>query len=253
MLKKSFFSLATVALWSAALAPNAFAQLGNADKELVYTPMPPCRIVDTRVAGGIIAAGTQRDIDVTAVSSYSFQGGDASNCNGFGTAGSFAAVALNFTVINPNASGTLKAWAFFATEPTDAVAMHFAAGEVRSNSNIIKIDQGASANELSVKPSATTHLTVDVVGYFKAATLPATPTLQCVNTTETNDTVAAGGTMNTLAPACPAGTVQTATNCTTTSWQMPLVYFKDGTCSAQNNSGSSANLKASRTCCRVVP
>lgn len=247
---KSSLSSTLLALIFIAIAPNSSAQLGSPDKELVYTPIPPCRILDTRAAGGILTAGTTRNFDVTAVSNYSGQGGDATNCNGLGAAGPFAAVALNFTVINPNASGTLKAWAFFATEPTDAVAMHFAAGEVRSNSNIIKIDQGPATDELSVKASATTHLTADVVGYFKVATLPV---MQCVNTSEVTVSVPAnGGTENVNAPACLLGYEQTATNCKTNSWLMPIVYFAEGTCSARNNGATAASLIASRRCCRIV-
>ena len=34
------------------LATSAFAQLGSLTSDLVFTPLTPCRIVDTRVAGG---------------------------------------------------------------------------------------------------------------------------------------------------------------------------------------------------------
>ena len=93
---------------------------------------------------------------MTAVSDYSFQGGEANNC-AIGAAGSFAAVAVNITVINPNVSGSLKAFAFGATTPASAIAMSYAAGEVRSNFAVLKIDQGASANELSVVSTASAH------------------------------------------------------------------------------------------------
>lgn len=240
-------------LSAVALLPAAQAQLGSIDKDLVFVPINACRIIDTRAAGGQLVAGIARAFDVTAVSDYAFQGGEPTNCSSLGSsaiAGSFAALAVNFTVINPNASGTLKAWAFLAAEPSVADAMSFAAGEVRSNFHIVKIDQGASANEMSVKSSVTAHLTADVVGYFKAAPLP---TLQCVETGNTNLPVAAGSVGNSVAPACAAGYVRTSTNCESSTWMMPIVYFQSGTCSAQNNSGSSATLRASSTCCRVGP
>lgn len=75
--------------------------------------------------------------------------------------------------------------------------------------------------------------------------------LSCVETANTNLVIGAGGTGNAVAPACSAGYVQTSTNCESTTWQMPFVFFQSGTCSAQNNSGSDATLRASRTCCRV--
>lgn len=240
-------------LSAVALLPAAQAQLGSIDKDLVFVPINACRIIDTRAAGGQLVAGTARHFDVTAVSDYAFQGGEPTNCSSLGSsaiAGSFAALAVNFTVINPNASGTLKAWAFLAAEPSVADAMSFAAGEVRSNFHIVKIDQGASANEMSVKSSVTAHLTADVVGYFKAAPLP---TLQCIDTATTVVTVAAGATADAYAPSCTAGYVPTSTNCEASTWGMPIVFFKGGACSARNNGGSSADLRASRTCCRVAP
>ncbi len=243
-----FFLVKYVAL--ALLSPSAHAQLGTIDRDLVFVPITPCRILDTRLAGGQLIAGSTRSVDVTAVGDYAFQGGEPVNCSGMGAAGSFAALAVNFTIINPNVSGTLKAWPFVGTEPPTATSMAFAAGEVRSNFQIVKLDQGASANEMSVKSSANAHLTADVVGYFKAAPLP---TLQCVNTATASVSIAAGATDNISAPACSAGYIQTATNCESSVWEMPFVFINSGTCSAKNNGGSDATLRASRTCCRIAP
>ena len=220
--------------------------LGDADKDLIFVPITPCRIIDTRVAGGAIAANTVRHFDVTAVSNYSFQGGDSSNCNGAGAAGSFAAAAINFTVVTPSAAGYITAFPYLATQPL-AATVNYTAGDVRGNFAVVRLDQGASADELSVYSFAQTHLVADIVGYYRN---PAAPTLECVNSGETIDSVAAGATQNTVAPACPATYTQTATNCESSTWQMPFVYFSDGTCSAQNNSSGSAQLRASRTCCR---
>ncbi len=248
MTSKTMFGALLVGVIALLSAPGAHAQL---DANLVYTPVPPCRIVDTQLAGGALTANSARSIDVTAVVDYGFQGGDASNCAGVGAAGSFAAVALNVTVINPSVSGTLKAYAFLATTPATATAMSFAAGEVRSNFVIVKIDQGASANELTLLSTANAHVTVDVVGYFIVP--PTTPVMECVTTAQTSLTIgASGGTGNAISPSCAAGFLSTGTNCESSVWQMPIVYQSKGTCSAQNNSASSATLRASQTCCRVL-
>lgn len=220
--------------------------LGDTDKDLIFVPITPCRIIDTRVAGGAIAANTTRNFDVTAVSNYSFQGGDASNCNGAGAAGSFAAAAINFTVVTPSAAGYITAFPYLASQPL-AATVNYTAGDIRGNFAVVKLDQGASADELSVYSFAQTHLVADIVGYYRN---PGAPTLVCVNSGETIDTVNAGTTRNTVAPACPPTYTQTATNCESSTWQMPFVYFSDGTCSAQNNSSGSAQLRASRTCCK---
>lgn len=219
---------------------------GDADKDLIYVPVSDCRIIDTRVAGGVIAANTTRSFDVTAVTNYSFQGGDASNCGGVGAAGSFAAAALRFTVVTPIAAGYITAYPHLGSMPL-ASTLNYTPGQIISSTTIVRLDQGASADELSVYSFAQTHLVVDIIGYFHN---PAAPTLECVNSGETIESVNAGSTRNTTAPVCPAGYTETATNCESSTWQMPFVYFSGGTCSAQNNSSGTAQLRASRTCCR---
>lgn len=227
--------------------PAAAAKLlGDADKDLIFVPVTPCRILDTRVAGGPIAANTTRNFDVTAVSSYSFQGGDATNCNGVGAAGSFAAAAINFTVVTPSGAGYITAFPYLGTQPL-AATVNYAAGDIRGNYAVVKLDQGASADELSVYSFAQTHLVADIVGYYHN---PGAPTLECVDTANATMTIAGSSTGNVSAPACASGYTQTATNCESSSWQMPFVFVHAGTCSAQNNGGSDATLRASRTCCR---
>jgi hypothetical protein len=227
-----------------AITPTVF---GDANQDLVYVPLTPCRIIDTRVAGGVIAANTIRSFDVTAVSSYSFQGGDASNCGGAGAAGSFAAAVINFTVVTPSAAGYITAFPFGATQPL-AATLNYTSGDIKGNEVIVRLDQGASANELSVYTFAQTHLVADIVGYFRN---PGTLAFECVDTADTVDDVAAGATRNTTAPTCASGYTQTATNCEASTWQMPFVFISGGVCSAQNNSAGTAQLRASRTCCRA--
>lgn len=231
----------------AATQRGAEKALGDLAGDLTFVPITPCRILDTRVAGGPIAAGGVRDVDVTAITDYSFQGGDASNCSGMGAAGSFAAVAINFTSVAPTQTGYFTAYPYGTTRPLAATQV-FAAGQILSNYAVVKLDQGAAASELSVYSERQLHLVADVVGYYIT---PQATALQCVDTADTVISVNAGATANAVAPACAAGYTQTATNCESSTWQMPFVFFSGGTCSAQNNSASAASLRASRTCCRV--
>lgn len=230
--------------------------LGETANDLVFVPVSPCRILDTRLAGGAMAANTNRSFDVTAVSDYSFQGGAASNCDGVGAAGSFAIAAINFTVVEPvvgltgggqPGTGFITAYPFLGTQPLVAT-MVYKNGINLSNLTLIKLDQGASANELTVYTSHQTHLAADIVGYLIN---PQATAMQCVETANTTLDIAAGGTGNAVAPACPTGYTQTATNCEGTSWDIPFVFFQSGTCSAKNNGTSSASIRASSTCCRV--
>ncbi|GAB3380276.1 hypothetical protein [Lysobacter fragariae] len=219
--------------------------LGDIAADLTYVPVSPCRIADTRLAGGALAAGETRGFDVTAAADYSFQGGDASNC-GVGAAGSFAAAALNITVVNPAAQGYITAFPYLTTKPL-AATMAFKAGALVSSMTVIKLDQSPSSLEMSVYASPSTHVVIDIIGYFIN---PQATALECEETATTIVAVAAGGSSNAVAPACSTGYTQTATNCAA-NWDMPLAYARNGTCSAKNNSGVSQNLSASRTCCRV--
>lgn len=220
---------------------------GDADADLLFVPVTPCRLLDTRVAGGAIAANSTRGFDVTAVSNYSFQGGDASNC-GVGDKGSFAAAVINFTVVTPSAAGYITAFPFGGTQPL-AATVNYTAGDIRGNLATVKLDQGAAANEMSVYTFAQTHLVADIVGYFRN---PSAPVMECTNTALNIELVPAGGTANVFAPACAAGYTPTATRCRSGSFDMPFVYMDGGTCSAKNNGGSSTELRAGRTCCRVI-
>lgn len=78
------------------------------------------------------------------------------------------------------------------------------------------------------------------MGYFAP---PVATALQCVDTLETSSPAAAGAAVNSVAPVCAAGYTPTATNCETSSFQMPIVFFSGGTCSAQNNSAGPQTLR----------
>jgi hypothetical protein len=220
---------------------------GDSDRDLLFVPVTPCRIIDTRVAGGAIAANTTRAFDVTAVADYSFQGGASGNCGGAGSAGSYAAAAINFTVVTPSAAGYITAFPFGAAQPL-AATVNYTAGDIRGNFAVVRLDQSAASNEMSVYSFAQTHLVADIVGYFIN---PGPLVFECEETAEVSVTIAAGASDDAFAPACAAGYTQTGTNCRSTSYLVPFVWIANGACSARNNSGGSATIRASRTCCRA--
>lgn len=232
-----------------ALAQHAAKALGDADRDLVFVPITPCRIFDSRVAGGQVAAGTVRGIDVTAVSSYAFQGGVNNDCGGMGNAGSFAAVAVNLIVVTPTANGYITAFPINTTMPVTSTVNYSAAGLV-DNATVVRLDQGAAANEMNIYSSATTHVVIDAYGYYTAAT-PTTPapTLACSRTAAGAASLAFGFAQA-QAPACGAGTVATSTECTASSPDITFSTMADGTCAAYN-AGPSATIEARRVCCAL--
>jgi len=218
--------------------------LGEPANDLVFVPITPCRIVDTRLAGGQIAANTVRHFDVTAVSDYAFQGGDASNCNGAGAAGSFAAAAINFTVVTPATSGYITAFPFLGTQPLASTVNYYAAGSVVGNYAVVKLDQGASANELSVYSFAQTHLVADLVGYFIN---PVLGNLDCQETVSSNITVNANSTGTGSSPACAAGYTIVSGGCTMSTFDGRIVSSRQfpGSnthfCAFRNENATNAN------------
>jgi hypothetical protein len=221
--------------------------LGALGNDLVFTPVPPCRIIDTRsTAAGAIAANSTRSFVAINSSSYTSQGGSSTNCGTLGL--SATAVAINLTAVAPTNAGYATAYPFGTAQPL-AASVNYAAGAIVNNALIVQIPNPLSSFDFTLYTFAQSHYVADIVGYFAP---PVATALQCVETANTDLPIAAsGGTGNAVAPACAAGYTQTATNCETTSWLMPIVYFQSGTCSARNGDTSSQTLRASRTCCRV--
>ncbi|GAB3347233.1 hypothetical protein [Lysobacter tyrosinilyticus] len=223
------------------------SSLGDPDNDLVFVPISPCRIFDTRLAGGAIAANTVRSFDVTAVSDYTFQGGASGDCDGVGAAGSFAAAAINFTWVTPISQGYITAFPFGGTQPLAATAV-YRAGDIASNFAVVKLDQGASANELSVYSFAQTHLVGDIVGYYIN---PQPTALQCVEVDGTPLNLAAGAAGNAFAGACPAGYTAVETQCRPSIFGMRVAGSWTSHCNMVNDSASAGTVTATARCCRV--
>ena len=188
----------TAVLMAGSRAP---LDLGDSFRDLVYTPVTPCRVVDTRNISNPLVAGVTRTFDVDNPTSFSFQGGFNGPCGiPFGAA---AAVAMNLTVTAPTAGGFLTAFGLGA--PPFASILNFGAGETIANSSIVPVVPGPG-NDFSLflgsAPGATVHAIVDVLGFFAA---PLTTALYN-NVVVTTTNVAGGlGSFSVRSPACPAG------------------------------------------------
>ncbi len=224
--------------------PNA---LGDPATDLVFVPISPCRLFDTRLAGGQIAANTVRSFDVTAVSDYTFQGGAAGDCNGVGAAGSFRAAAINFTVVTPSGAGYITAFPFLGTQPL-AATVNYTAGAIVGNVSLVALDQGASANEVSVYSFAATHLVGDIIGYYIN---PQATALQCVEVDGTPLNLAAGAAGNAFVGACAAGYTAVETQCRPSIFGMRVAGSWTSHCNMVNDSASAGTVTATARCCRV--
>jgi len=239
----------------AALPAGASAQqskivaraLGDTNQDLVYTPIQPCRIVDTRnTAAGAIAGDATRSFSASGIASYAGQGGSAGNC-GMNTEAP-SAVALNVTAVTPAGAGYATVFPYATTRPETA-SVNYAAGDIVNSAIISRIPTPAGSLDFSIYSFAQSHYVVDIVGYFDS---PRATPIACVNTTLNVTSVAAGTTANlTATGVCPAGYGAVGLNCESGSASMPLLSVSGSICSARNNGGSAADLRAGRRCCQI--
>ncbi len=138
--------------------------------DLVYTPIAPCRYIDTRGVGGKIDGVRGYDIALAGSS----HGGDAP-CNPtvlFGVGqDEFGAIAMNVTIVDPSvAPGFLAIKPTAAAGTTSLVNWYEAGASVQAaNQGVITIDQGvATADEFVIQTSAPVHAIVDIFGAFIA-------------------------------------------------------------------------------------
>jgi hypothetical protein len=173
----------------AALASRSLTQLGSIAKglgplvlgdsvaSLVYTPVAPCRIVDTTITGGPLAGGTQRSFLVAGTINFPDQGGQAGGCGvPFGPATS---VMINFVAVGPAGAGNLRAFAFGSPVPNASIINY-------ANLPLLNIANGIAVSicnpavitcnfDLTVQADVSaTHMVADVVGFFEAA-VPTPP------------------------------------------------------------------------------
>ena len=195
--------LIVMALAMLTLTSTTFAQMGTLDKDLVFTPITPCRLFDTRVSqggtGGIFAGGT-KGFAVWGQTSFASQGGAASNC-GLTANADTAAVAVNLTVVMPTAGGYITAYPAGVVLPT-AATVNFNAGDIKGNFTIVKVQQTGVAPNLNIYSSSTTDVVGDVVGFYSR---PVATAVNCATVSGVATNVAAGAYASLPTLFCAAG------------------------------------------------
>lgn len=144
--------------------------VGDAESDLLFVPVAPCRIIDTRIAGGKIMAGQTRPFRVAGTTGFSGQGGQATGCGVPIGASSpaAAAVMLNIVAVDVDGKGNLQAWEFGQPEPV-ATSINFQKIDMNIANGLIVPIAGISSqtHDLNVKANFNNaHLVVDVTGYF---------------------------------------------------------------------------------------
>ena len=233
---------------------------------IVYTPLEPCRIMDTRNATpgsgvqGPILGNTLYQIPgfVGLGSHWAPYGGNGSaDCGLTNPPGvDIHAVAVVITILNPNFG------AFVGVSDADAlttvlsnVALNFTQGQGLSTLYIVP--QIANHNIYFALPAQlSVQLIFDVVGYY---TLSDATTLQCTQQTSAPTAIAgSGGTGTATSPPCGAGYTLTSGSCDSDIFG-PALYKHERSeasgntwmCAAINRAGVAGHLTATANCCRV--
>ena len=179
------------ALAAAVASEAAEPDLGAVGEDLVYTPITPCRYIDTRNIGGRITGYRGYDL----ASNGAAYGGSAACAPTalFGVGDdAFGALAMNVTIVSP---ASAPGW--LAIKPTTTAATsswlnwYQAGGSVAvANQGIVTPDRSEAGSEFWVYTSAAAHVLVDIFGAFLApeattlAVMNATSAVSCANNSD---------------------------------------------------------------------
>jgi hypothetical protein len=141
----------------------------QADEDLVFTPVDPCRIVDTRNPGpvsGVFSPNERREFYVYGTSEIASQGGNPAGCPA--PQGEPSAVHINVTAV------PVSGLCYFTVFPADvsppfASLINYSAGvQPVANAATIKTYFQVGAEEIEVLngPCGTAHLVIDIMGYY---------------------------------------------------------------------------------------
>jgi hypothetical protein len=152
---------------AAAVTPT----LGDSQSDLVFVPVAPCRIIDTRLAGGVIAAASQRSFLVTGTTGFEGQGGMAGGCGipQGATLPQAAAVAINFVAVGPQGPGDMQAWPYGQPRPTSSIINYANVGGLNIANGLVVPIAGVSTQPFDIIVRANVsgaYLVADVTGYF---------------------------------------------------------------------------------------
>jgi|HubBroStandDraft_3_1064219.scaffolds.fasta_scaffold07683_3 hypothetical protein len=163
---------------AATLVATGAAQAQISIPNLIFTAVAPCRLIDTRVMGGPIAAGSTRTFNVAGVGapgSLASQGGDPNGCPIPGFKNGFAqvqSVAINLVAVGPSGPGDLIAWPTDESQPNASVVNYAnVAGLNIANMVVLPVRQDSQGSDVTVKAQiSSVQLVADVLGYFADAT-----------------------------------------------------------------------------------
>ncbi len=234
-----------------AVAADDSNVFGDENADLVYTPITPCRFIDTRFyVDGAINGIRPFDLDLTGAS-Y----GSSGACNPTALLGangdSVGAIAANLTIVSPvNAPG------FLAVKPTGAAAVSSLLNWYESGPNVQVANAGIfqtadGVSNFVIQTSGSTHVIMDILGAFIEPEATALQRTVLENTVD----IPNGDSGSSSSPPCPAGYALTGGGCGTGDIGHQLEnsepFDDEWFCYGNNKSGLESTLTAFAICSRV--
>ena len=212
---------AAVFLVMCLVGPATARRAGAVTVDLAYSTLTPCRIINTTIAGGAIAAGTIRDFKVKGTASLAGQGGSSTGC---GVPIDATGAMINFVSVAAAGAGDFRAWAW--SNPVqgapNASILNYSPGLNLANGLAVPLCDGPSCTlDLRVQADVSaSHLVADVVGYFRKPlpapaacnSPPCTVALCSDNATVVCATTVSSSSINCVAVS-QSGTCAGAANC----------------------------------------
>lgn len=156
--------------------------LGDLERDLVYTAVPPCRIVDTRLAGGPIEANSSRGFHAWGFASYADQGGSDTNCGMGGQ--SPEVVMLSVAAVYPAIAGYATVYPANAVEVPLIANVNYTAGAIVNNAVAAKLGTSGLV-DFRIYTRGASHYVVDILGYFDTPYATALSCHDVYNATQT--------------------------------------------------------------------
>ena len=221
------------------------------DQDHTFTPVEPCRIVDTRIVGGRIGANEQRDFIGSTTTDFTMQGGSDSDCD---LPQGVAALSMNLTTVAPDLDGYAIAFPF-GVEPPLAASVNYTADSIVGNEVVVPMAQGLPL-DFSVYTFRSAHVVADVTGYYMR---PQASRLDCTQAVEFQ--VVEGRDSADVTATCRAGYSATGAGCFSQlgsdfARDISITYSgavgADGwRCAATNHATTSRSIQLVARCCRM--
>ena len=137
-------------------------------QDLVFTPVTPCRILDTRQPGpvsGVFSPDDTRDLFVFGTTAISDQGGNPDGC--LSPRGEPSAVHINVTAVPQSDQGNFAVFPADENPPTASLVNYKAGVQNIANAATIKTFVDMESEEISViNRFGFAHLVIDIMGYY---------------------------------------------------------------------------------------